>query len=575
MHARRLAAGAVLVAAALVASPHHARAQQSPAPQAALLRGLNLENAGKNREAATAYREAYLAQGADDEARTSAILGLERTLAAIGQVDSLMPVLMPALRTRPRDPTLRAMQLRSLRTLGRDDDARAAFDAWRAASPGDPAPFREFAQQLLQAGRTQAADTVIKLAERQLRGTRDLALEVAQLHAALGQWADAAASWRDAMIRVSYAEGAAVFSLQAAPLAAHDSVRLALVASPITLPARRTAATLLLAWRQPGAAWDALAPLTPDDSTIVAWRAFAERAEDNAAWSAARSAWARVADARHDAGAAFRGAAAALAAGDAAGALTLLDAARDSSATRTAQMLRIEALARAGRPDDATKLASETGARLDAADRARIASVIAEAWVRAGDVAQARAALAAAGEGGDGSAAGWLALYAGNLKSARALLRRTDDAPSGDPAIAMTALALLARTRADSVPIVGQAFLSAARGDSASAAAQFESAAGAVPEAASLLLATAARVRIARRDTTAATQLWEKILSASADAPEAPEAELALARVLLARGDKPAAAARLEHLIVTYPRSALVPIARRELDRARAAGGPG
>lgn len=559
------------LAVALLAAASVAGAQQ----QQPLIRGLDLENSGKMREAAVAFREAYAAPNADDETRTSAMLGLERALTAIGQVDSIMPVLLPALRAKPRDPTLRAMQLRSLRALGRDEEARAAFDAWRAAVPNDPAPFREFAQQLLQAGRAQAADTVIKQAERQLRGTRELALEVAQLRAALHQWSDAAVAWRDAMIKLSYAENAAVFSLQAAPIAAHDSVRLALVAPPITLPARRTAATLLLAWRQPTAAWDALAALTPDDSTLAAWRAFAERAEDNAQWPAARSAWARLAEVKRDAGAAMHGASAALAAGDANGALALLDAARDSANSRTAGMLRVEALARAGRPADAMKLAADMGSRLEAGDRARIAAVVADAWVRAGDVGQARAALDAAGDGGDGSASGWLALYAGDLKSARSLLRRTDDAPSGDPAIGMTALALLARTRADSVPSVGQAFLSAARGDSASAAAQFEAAATAVPEAASLLLSSAARMRIARRDTTAATALWEKVMSSYADAPEAPEAELALARVLLARGEKPAAAARLEHLIVTYPRSALVPIARRELDRARAAGGPG
>ena len=138
----------------------------------------------------------------------------------------------------------------------------------------------------------------------------------------------------------------------------------------------------------------------------------------------------------------------------------------------------------------------------------------------------------------------------------------------------VTALALLARTRADAAPAVGQAFLSAVRGDSVGAATQFESAARTMPEAASLLLSAAARMQVARHDTATATRLWESIVTSYADSPEAPEAELAWARVLLARGDRPTAITKLEHLIITYPRSALVPIARRELDRARAAGGP-
>jgi TolA-binding protein len=53
--------------------------------------------------------------------------------------------------------------------------------------------------------------------------------------------------------------------------------------------------------------------------------------------------------------------------------------------------------------------------------------------------------------------------------------------------------------------------------------------------------------------------------------PEAPQAELEWARALRRRGDHAGALAHLEHLILTYPQSALVPQARRELDLARAA----
>ena len=63
--------------------------------------------------------------------------------------------------------------------------------------------------------------------------------------------------------------------------------------------------------------------------------------------------------------------------------------------------------------------------------------------------------------------------------------------------------------------------------------------------------------------------LWERIATTYANSPEAPEAELAWARQLLRRGDTAGARARLEHLIVTYPESALVPIARRELESVR------
>jgi hypothetical protein len=113
---------------------------------------------------------------------------------------------------------------------------------------------------------------------------------------------------------------------------------------------------------------------------------------------------------------------------------------------------------------------------------------------------------------------------------------------------------------------VGAAFLALARGDTARAAGELADAAGTVPEAAPLLLVTAARLHAARGDTARAITLWQRVVEQSAGAPEAPEADLAWARALRRRGDAAGARARLEHLIVTWPESALVPIARRELE---------
>ncbi|MGH7519201.1 MAG: hypothetical protein ACREOC_17345, partial [Gemmatimonadales bacterium] len=51
----------------------------------------------------------------------------------------------------------------------------------------------------------------------------------------------------------------------------------------------------------------------------------------------------------------------------------------------------------------------------------------------------------------------------------------------------------------------------------------------------------------------------------------APAAELALGRLLLETERAAEAVQALEHLILTYPESALVPQARRALDQARGA----
>jgi TolA-binding protein len=54
-----------------------------------------------------------------------------------------------------------------------------------------------------------------------------------------------------------------------------------------------------------------------------------------------------------------------------------------------------------------------------------------------------------------------------------------------------------------------------------------------------------------------------------ADAPEAPEADLEWGRALARGHDVQGAMSRWEHLILTYPSSALVPQARREVEAAR------
>ncbi|NUO38900.1 MAG: hypothetical protein HOQ31_09915, partial [Gemmatimonadaceae bacterium] len=132
-------------------------------------------------------------------------------------------------------------------------------------------------------------------------------------------------------------------------------------------------------------------------------------------------------------------------------------------------------------------------------------------------------------------------------------------------------LGIVARTRGDSAPTLGAAFLALARGDTVTAATRFVDAAERHPEAAPALVSAAARLRLARGDEAAAVGLWEHVVAQYADSPEAAESELEWARALRRRGDAAGAVAHLEHLILTAPQSALLPQARRELDLARGA----
>ncbi|MBX6333288.1 MAG: hypothetical protein IRY91_15690 [Gemmatimonadaceae bacterium] len=231
--------------------------------------------------------------------------------------------------------------------------------------------------------------------------------------------------------------------------------------------------------------------------------------------------------------------------------------------------VHLRALSALGKPQEGERLLAAYAHFLPPDQRERYTRLLAWGWVRVGNLDKARAMLAASG-GGDTQAEGWLALYGGDLATAR-----TDLKPSADagPEL-LVALQLLERTKADHAPVVGDAFLALARGDTLAAAASFERAAATLPETGSLLRAMAARLYAARNATPKAIALWRAIVDSSSDAPEAPEAELEWARVLRRDGHAADAVARLEHLILTYPQSALVPQARRELELARRAVPP-
>jgi len=188
-----------------------------------------------------------------------------------------------------------------------------------------------------------------------------------------------------------------------------------------------------------------------------------------------------------------------------------------------------------------------------------------------GDVARARATLARGGEESDERSAAWMALYDGDLKTARTGLRRlfevTDEA--------VLALSVLARTRGERSEGIGLAFLALARSDTVAAAKAFESASKDVADASPLLLAIAARLYRATADSAKSEVIWDSLIKNFAQSPEAAEADLDWAKVLRRRGNSAAAIARLEHLILTYPQSALVPQARRELELAKGTVPPG
>jgi tetratricopeptide (TPR) repeat protein len=540
---------------------------QAPADTMMFYRALDLEAAGKYRDAAPLFRAALRTPTV-----VNALLGLERVYAELGWSDSLVAPLDTLIAANPREETYRTVQLRTLQSLGKDADLRRAFERWIHDSPNNAAPYREYARLLLQKNQAVAADSVLIRARQVLGTTKDLQLELAQARAAQGQWVESAQAWREALLTADYLEQAAAYALAPTPMAARQQIREIFLASPIEVPSRRALADLETGWGSPADGWNALKDLPPDSTAADAWSEFAKRAEAEDRWTIAREALELAVRWRRTPELALRAATAALNAGDAPAALRLApltDAKGDSSlVARSYLPMHARALAALGRPAEAERMVETYDRFLTPGARNTLTRTIAWGWVRTGNMNRARAALAATGVDGDSSdAAGWLALYEGNLKAARGLLRGGTES---SPELAL-ALGLIARLKADSAPAIGHAFLALARGDSAGAIAQFLQAADQTPSVRSLLLLTAAQVEAARKNDAAAIALWKRIVESQGETPEAPQAELEWARLLRRNGDNPGAAEHLEHMILTYSRSALVPQARRELELVKGA----
>jgi tetratricopeptide (TPR) repeat protein len=421
-------------------------------------------------KAIAAYRAVLqrgLSPGSTDADQIAvALLGLERVWAEMGTRDSILPVVQRVLLLRPADPVGRSIQLRTLMALDREAEAREAFAGWRRAAGSDGAPYREYARLLIAAGHALTADTLLQEAGRVLGRNSMLAGEVAQLHIALTRWNAAAVAFREALVDQPYLEAAAMFALSRAPDASRDSVRAVLMAGPPTLVLRRLMSDIDLAWNDPRRAWSALSVVPADDSSAAAWREFGERVETSGSWLVARDAWTAAFNRAGDLESQARAAKAALNAGDAAGALALVrqpgrgtQTGKPNVRVTTLVPIEIAALGELGRAAEAQQRLDAAGKDVDEPTRALLARPLVSAWLRSGDLERARVAVANSDLADDDETVGWLALYEGELATARKRLVRAETR-RGE---LVDALGLLARARIDKSPALGQAFLALAR----------------------------------------------------------------------------------------------------------------
>jgi tetratricopeptide (TPR) repeat protein len=285
-----------------------------------------------------------------------------------------------------------------------------------------------------------------------------------------------------------------------------------------------------------------------------------------------------AARARADAARAF------IEAGDRVAARAVLErVAQDSNAPPDAQRLAqravVEALIEGGQRNEAAQQLA-TNARLSPDDRASLRLRLVRARIAAGELDRADTELARDSSVEALALQGWIALYRGRLTAAQRLfLAAGPYAGDQRDAVERTAMvALLQRVTGDSFPELGSALLLLVQGDSLHAVQSLRTAAarlatGEGSEGRPDLLLLAGRVA-ARLDTVqqgTALALFDEVVSTGGQGAAAPAAELEWARLLERRAQTAEAIRHLEHLILTYPGSAVVPEARRELERAKGA----
>jgi tetratricopeptide (TPR) repeat protein len=568
---------AVFLSAVRVAAPGPRVAAQ------AISQGFELERQGRVEQAAAMYASALRG----DPASVPALLGLERVLPPLGRLGELLPLVQRALAV-DSGPAVRALAVRTFTALEENDSAAALVRRWAAGRPGDAAPWREWAITLEDHQRFEEARNAIMEGRHALGTASALAMEQGELEQRVGDWQAAALAWATAAAEPQQLPSA-VSQLEDAPTDQRDRVIRALTGPSASIPARRIAAELLVGWDQPDRGWETLEgtldPPTPEAGLEL--RRFAERATGSAA--AVRRvrglALARLADLLPGPLAGrmrVEAARALLDAGDRVAARAVLaKLAADPTAPADVQALAQSSLVDAALADGQLDSAAGGLARLEAdprassEERARLRYGLVDAWIRSGRLDRAEQALGADSSVEALALRGWVSLYRGDLKAATDAFRSAGPyAGDRDAATARTAmLALLEQLDATQSPELGAALLMLVRGDSSGAVAALRRAGerlgGGRPDV--LLLAGRIAARLGGSQEAAAGELFADVVRSGGAGAAAPAAELEWARLLLRQAKPADAVSHLEHLILTYPASAVVPEARRELERAKGA----
>ena len=550
--------------------------------QTGMTRAFDLERRGDYAGAAEAYRAVLAGKPAD----VPALLGLERSLLPLNRSSDILPVVRAALGAAPSSSAVYGIALRAWAAADQLDSVRSVAERWSRIAPTEEAPYREWgAAELGRQNRSAARAAYLRGRER-LGRPDALAAEMAQLSLAEADYPTALREWLLAVRRLPGYRATAVSTLAQAPVATRPDL-LRLLAREPDLVSRRVEAELRARWGDPLGGFRVLTAVMPTDriQAIAVLRGFldqlrtmrsqgARRTEGMVLEAiAARSPEVQASRVRLEAAQAYT------AGGDRAAARRMLGGLADDRATprsvaSDAAATLVGVLIAEGKLDDATRRLGELRPTLSADGYDAIRRRIAVGWIRQGNLERADSAIAADSSVEGLALSGRIRLYRGDISGAVELFKAAGPY-AGDRAEAThrtTLLALLQPLERDSMPDLGRALLQLDQGDTAQATTGLERVAAELPasQGGAELYLLAGRLSAASGKAAEA----ERLIRAAAvkEAPStAPAAELALAELLISGQRGAEAVEILEHLILTYPRSALVPQARRKLDEARGA----
>jgi len=565
--------------AAVLLAPLPLAAQQD----SAMARAFELERRGNYSQAVDAYRAVLVARPAD----ASALLGLERALTPLGRETDILPQVRAALAVLNPSPTTGAIfgvALRAWAAAGAPDSLRSVAERWAAMAPGDETPYREWGAAALAERDRAAARQAYTTARQELHRDDALAAEMAQLDFADGDFAGSLREWLPAVRRVSGYRTSAVSMLTQAP----DSLRQALLSQlghEHDLPARRLEANLRARWGDPLGALESLQAALPADTALAveALRGLADQLRTvpgRDGRQALGRALEQIADRTREperSRTRLEAARAYTAAGQRDAARRMLTGiADDRGAPGTiaagASATLIQVLIGDGKLDEASKRLAEHRSDMAVDDYTSLERRLVRAYIQAGDLAHADSLVAGDSTVEGLALAGRLRLYRGDIAGAIARFKAAGPfAGEREEATERTALlAMLQPIEADTVLPLGQALLALARGDTARAVTGLDKVGGELPpdKGGAEIHLMAGRLAAAIGKPADAERMFKAAAVQTAPGT-APAAELALAELLLDQRRPAEAVAQLEHLILTYPSSALVPQARRRLDEAR------